>query len=126
MKRSFTALIAGLIAGAIGFYAALAGLIAAAGLDGDGLMPPVSTAGAVGLGLAAVSGAHRIGLKSGLALALAGAALGAAIGALLGQMVDSFEWTIAAAAVVISITAFWLGSESVVTSGKSHAEPSSV
>ncbi len=107
MKRSILAFIAGLVAGAIGFYAGLFALLAVTGLDGAGSMPPVATAGAVGVGLAAVAAVNRLGVGRGVVLVLVGLAVGAGLGALLGQMVDSFEWTLAASALVIAVAAFW-------------------
>jgi hypothetical protein len=53
---------------------------------------------------------HDGGLRRSLALGVVGAALGAGLGALIGQMIDSFEWTLAATALLITVAALWLGS----------------
>jgi hypothetical protein len=110
MKRSILALVTGLFAGTVGFYAAFFALLAITGLAGAELMPVVTTAGALGLGLAVVSVVHDGGLRRSLALGVVGAALGAGLGALIGQMIDSFEWTLAATALLITVAALWLGS----------------
>jgi len=101
-RKSFVWLaLTGLVAGAVGFYAGLFGLLAVSGPESPEWSPVVMTGGAGLLGGAVIGVAAGRPTRQLVWLAIT---TGLA-GALLGLLHDSFEWTIVVGIALILGTA---------------------
>ncbi len=89
-----------LLGGAVGFYAGLAALLAATGLDAPGWAPVAMVAGAGLFGGAAAGVAAGLPAPRVAAVGAVAAGAGGLAGLGVGRLLDSFEAAVVAAAVL--------------------------
>jgi hypothetical protein len=93
--------LAGLAAGAVGFYLGLYVLLAVSGLSLPGWAPVTMVAGAGMLGGATTAALSDLRLAAVVGVAAAATSAGAVLGALLSGLNDAFEWTVLGAALLV-------------------------
>ncbi len=105
MARTAWLVIAGVVAGAVGYYAGLFLLLAVTGLDAAGWAPVAQLAGAGTVGGLVIGLLSEASSRSAWGLSIGGAVVGALLGAAVGELRDGFEWAIVAGVGLVTAMA---------------------